>query len=210
MAALPLPPALAIRDEPFTDEDLDDFIDARAAGLPAPAAVGKFIIDDDSKAEWAGRRFRDIDAARDAAIEQANQWSEQIDEWLDAELARLGPRAAVFEEALKRYAINRRTADEKNNKTTSLPSVTVSTRKPTTSTVHIANQEVVEAWARTLDADALRAVAKITIEVQVSKLRKVAEVPKGKTVALYVPTGEAIPGTYVTPPETTASVAVNQ
>lgn len=209
MAALPLPPALAIREEPFSEEELDEAVDALAAGLPVPAAVGKFIIDDDAKAEWAGRHFKAFETQRVAAIDQATEWHDQIGEWLQAELARLDPRIGIFEEALKRYAINRRQADEKNAKTTNLPSVIVRTHRSKTPIVHIGNLDAVTEWARGLTAAELREVAKITVEVQITKLRKVAGVLKGKTVAVYDKTGDVIPGTYVTPPETAASVSVN-
>lgn len=183
-APVPLPAALAVEIEPFTDDELDAAIDAIWAGEvdAIPAKVGNFELTDEGRAEWAMRklveyslRVRDIDARHD-------DWVERIERNRAEEKRRWEARAAVFDKVLERYAVLRRAANEKDA-TIHLPSGTVSTKKPKAPTVHIGNEEAFARWARTnLPPDERDKVLVEVPKVYVSELRKlhvrVQEVPK--------------------------------
>lgn len=219
MAALPLPAHLAVDAEPFDDDDLELWLEndgEEGLGFVTDprvqerlARIGNFVIDDDGRAEWAGRKLADFARRRAACIEQHQAWLEQVQQSMNEELARLDPRIALFDAALVQYGVQARTADE-NRKTISLPSVTIKTSKASKPVVHVANEDTVIAWAdRNLPAEIRDKVVKTTRKVLVLEFRKITGIMRASNGSRAVDreSGEVVPGTYVVEAGTvTASV----
>lgn len=118
----------------------------RADCVEADTGPRRWSIDNDNAAEWAMRQCARAQATIDGHIAQAQEWAAQIDAWLnDVTKAPVATRA-FFEPQLEQYAIERRGADEKNNKTTKLPSGVVKTTSSSPS-VKVADEAKVVAWA---------------------------------------------------------------
>lgn len=218
MSALPLPPELAIDEEPFDDDDLGAYLandgeEGLGMGVQDPhvVRVGSFVIDNDEKAEWAARRWSAIDGDIEQARAQAAAWKARIDADLERKIERLEPRRTFFENVLKAYAIARRAADDRNA-TTSLPSATITTRSSKKPVVHVGNEEAVIAWAlHELPPPVRDKVVKTTRKAMVMELRKVVAVMAGKGKeprVVYGETGEIVPGCWAAPAgEVTATVS---
>lgn len=167
--ALPLPPELAITREPFSVNELDAALAAPAA--PDSERVQHWMITDDDEAEWAARQA--VRFSREITEIKAHhtEWVRQVDQWLAARTEPLRARYRFFAQHLEQYAL--RVREETNGETlrVTLPSGYVqTTRVP--DTVEIADPDAVLAWAKANYQEAV----KVTEEVLVSSLRKVAKV----------------------------------
>lgn len=223
-AAIPLPPELAVDDEPFTLSLLDQFLDAFAevgadAGpddcLAAPVAfvggeLGPWRIADDGLAEWAMRHVAQIDEEAMALTVQAERWWEKIDEWHRAKTRTILARRRFFEAHLERYALDQREATahlgKRQVKTVTLPSGTVSTRQKAAAAV-VVDEAAAIAWARaTLTFEEQQRVVKVAESVRVADLRAVVDVIVTDHGPLVLYGGEQVPGCDVAPGDTTATV----
>lgn len=171
---VPIPAALAVEIEPFTDEELDAAIDAILAGdeQAVPAKVGSFELTDEARAEWAMRKLQEYGIRLAEENRQRDEWVERIEANRREVTGRLEARSRVFVVALERYAVLRRQANEKDA-TISLPSGTVKTTKATKPSVHIGNEEAFARWARTnLPPEERDKVIVDVPKVYISELRK--------------------------------------
>lgn len=186
---IPIPPELAVADEPFDLDTLDLTIAvdrqelADHVVLPSDRgedlqtahaeieAVRRWHVEDDGAAEWAMRHLAAIDRERAAIAEQANLWYERIREWEGAEFDRLSPRAKFFVNRLSEYALRVR-ADDPKRATISLPSGKISTRAAKAPTVEIEDEEAVLKWASgALTDEEYEQVVKVTTKVLISEIR---------------------------------------
>lgn len=202
---------------PSVDAELDEAImlalDPAVEGIDAslPDSVQRWQIDNLDSAEWAMRKLARLEARAVAISRQADVWRAPIDQWEQAEQARIEPAALFFAERLRTYAVARRAEDERANKTLRLPSGTVSTRRATEPKVVLTDEEAVIAWAAaSLPADEYEAVVQTVQTVRISALRKlvkavIADPEDGWTYpVVHVTTGEVVPGVTIEMPATKA------
>lgn len=145
MPDLPLPPALALDDEPLSEETLGHldaaFAIAVAEGVasadlvdwadttpmpggpdPIPEEVRRWEITDDGAAQWAMAHCATIDTELAALSDQRDDWQARIDHWYRQRADVVVRRRTFFQAHLVAYAAARRAADPKAPKTLSLPS----------------------------------------------------------------------------------------
>lgn len=170
-----LPPELALDEEPFDDETLDD-LTARMAEIgvvspfdlpePEPAADGltpaqrgvtlsaadvrvgavqRWRITDDNLAEWAMRKYAQAQHALAELDAKHDAWQAQIVDWHRRAVAGPQRRAAFFEAHLIRYALEQRR--DLDRKTVALPAGKVGTRAHAAK-VDVADETAVLRWAR--------------------------------------------------------------
>lgn len=124
----PIPPALALDDEPFDDAVLDGALeleldeevseDARAA----VAHVVTWYPTDRGAAEWAMRKVVEHQRNLDEITQQAADWQARIDRWHEQMVEKVSARASFFRVALIRYGLEERERDPKGPATIPLPS----------------------------------------------------------------------------------------
>lgn len=151
-----LPADLAVDAPPLSDAELEAFYDewvtlasdagidlAPALALMEDSAPGRWRIEDDSAAEWAGRRLALAQAAVDYQTELATEWKRKIDLWLAQVTGTQRRTVDYMTDRLGDYAVRRREAG--GSPTLSLPSVTVKTsdRKPKAT---VEDDELLAGW----------------------------------------------------------------
>lgn len=124
------------------------------------------------EAEWAMQKLAALEA-REREIElQYASWRERIDDWKKAEAARIAPGIAFFDSRLRTYGLSRRYENEKDQKTTRLPSGEIATRGGGAPKVVVMDEERVIAWAQTtLTGPEYDAVVKTSESVLLTGLR---------------------------------------
>lgn len=144
---LPIPAFLAVDEEPFTDEQLDDLLAWRELGddgdeiPPDHEAAGptRFAITDLPTAEWVARKWREHHDQGEEITAAANEWRARITAWEQQQRRQVDRRAAYFEALAEHYLTALREASrfEKNGqvdyrvKSLALPSARfTSTRSP--------------------------------------------------------------------------------
>lgn len=184
---IPIPHELALEQEPFSEQELDEVLDtgplspeqlAELEGHLAPelVAVHRWQIEDDQAAEWAMRMLAAIDLETSGIREQAALWVERINAWRNEATGRLHQRADFFDAQLRMYAIRVRRADPKRA-TISLPSGKISTRAPKEPKVEIANEEEFVKWAaETLPEEEFEQVVETVEKARILAIRKLVRV----------------------------------
>lgn len=191
--ALPLPPELAIAREPFSIPQLDEALAAPSA--PASERIQHWQITDDDEAEWAARNAVRFSKEMNEIKAHHTEWVRQVDAWLDARLAPLRARYRFFAQHLEQYALRVREESKGETLRVTLPSGYVQTTK-VNDAVDIADPDAVLAWAKVHAPAAI----KVTEEVQVTALRKLAKVVRVPTAVTlgcgdpYTPTPPTILG----------------
>lgn len=222
---VPIPAALAVEIEPFTDEELDAAIDAMLAGDvdAVPAKVGNFELSDEARAEWAMRKVREYRLRLAEIKRQHDDWVARIEQNREEVSGRLEARVRVFDVALERYAILRRVANEKDA-TIALPSGKLKTTRDKQPTVHIGNEEAFARWCRANLPPDVRAKVVVDIpKLYISEFRKlhtrVVEVPKDpddprgpqEMIVQWSPTGDEpwrrVTGAYAEKPKIKPTVS---
>lgn len=178
MQDLPIPPELALDDEPLTDTDLARYFDAlqdaageagvdaeqvagwlaEQPGDQAPNRVARFRIEDDNAAEWAMRKLALAQAEVAQLQAQAQEWADRIQHWF-VQAARPHADTLVYmEERLADYGLRRRQAG--GSATLNLPSGAIKTTSSSRA-VEVADDEAVAAYVREVlhGTDADRAAA---------------------------------------------------
>lgn len=188
-----IPPELTVEVEPFSLEQLDEFLESWSETPPdevtpddEPAGpVATFVRDgivDDDLAEWAMAHVAAIAANAKLLTEQTKARLDRIQRHHDAAAKRLEQRRAFFEAALIAYGQRFRARDPKHNKTLHLPSGTVkSTASQPAVEVEPDRAEELIAWADGRYRDAPETLAEIvqtTRKPMVSALRKVATIQR--------------------------------
>lgn len=122
-------------DPPFTDEDLEAYfyevdtdikLSSEDAGL-SPSPVHAWSVCDTGSAEWAFRRLAHAEALIEDRRAAAKEFKAQIDRWLKSEIARPLRSVTFFTGQLEAYARRRR--EEEGEKTTTVPSGKVTSRR---------------------------------------------------------------------------------
>lgn len=170
---VPIPAHLAVAIEPFTDDELDEAIDAIWRGEEPPAKIGSFEISDEGRAEWAMRKLVGFQGRVNEINRWHDDWAERIENDRQEQLRRVTARVTIFQTVLEQYGKLRRIADPKNNATTYLPSGTIKTTLGTKPTVHIDDDAKFAAWALTnIPEDQRGPVVKLIPKVYVMEFRK--------------------------------------
>ncbi len=222
----PLPPFLAVEEEPLSTTQLAEFagavsVVAAEVHVSIPEAVEHLVtnpefIDDESEAvqrwqisgldtaDWAMRKLAETEQKRRVVIQQAQEWRNRIDAWLTAELSPLEARAAFFEYHLERYALAQREADPKA-KSLRLPSGTVRTTSKGPKVI-VADEEAVIEWAKSSLGDRAASVVRTTERVMVGELKEVVRMVETEDgfYAAVSESGEVVPGVEVEPPSVSA------
>lgn len=164
---LPMPPELAIDEEPFSEADLTDHL-ARPEAETSTLPLARWTIEDDGAAEWALRHLAAAQSSLTEVRDQADIWRSQIDRWEDDQAGRHQGRIAFFVGHLEDFA-RRRRAENPRAKTLRLPSGEVR------STSHkeapkIVDPEALAEWAREHAPD----VVETTYRVPARALKDVA------------------------------------
>lgn len=190
---VPLPPALAVEEEPFTVEELDTALDDVPADSPGAVTARRWLIESTGEAEWAMRRYAETIANARQVVEQATEWKARIEAWTDRVLAPLDRRAQFFGDHLRHYAARERERTNGRTKAVILPSGIVQTRlaKPKAK-VYVANPDAWEKWARAnVDSPLVRAKYEVVAAATTSALAIVEE-EDGSLVVSDAETGEVL------------------
>ncbi len=196
MTADPLPPELALDDEPFPVEQLDT---ALSIGLHPGPVDAPWQITDDGAAEWALRRLAEADAELHALSQRATDWSNRIRDWFEHRAKPLERRADFFRGRLHSYALDRREAGA--GATLSLPSGKVSTL-PGRVRVEVSDPEAFKVWAA-----ANREHQLVRCRYDIAKV-DAAKMLTAKDGLAVDDTGEVVPGVVLVEGEPTAKVSV--
>lgn len=177
LAIVPLPADLVV--EPEWAGEVDRVVDEYAAEGVDPIPEAAHIPTTKAHAEWAMRKLAALLVKQNETAVQAAEWRAQIDEWADAELARVKPHVAYFEDMLERFGIAWR-REHPDEATVRLPSGEIATTQPKTPKVVVMNEAAVIAWAKdAIDEDNGRdAVVKVTESLLTSGLREVVDVQR--------------------------------
>lgn len=188
---LPIPPELAVDVEPIPADLLERWTNyvietASDAGLDpeaiaatlttdeayVPEVIRRFVVDDDSKAEWAMRHVAAVVEDRGRLQSQAEEWSERIAQWFAQRDQPLATREAFFRSHLEQYALAVREASGGKTKSVTLPSGRVATTATGPKIVVESELELLS-WVReNLEPDQVAVVIKTTEKVLVSELRE--------------------------------------
>lgn len=133
------------------------------------------------EAEWCMRRLAALRARDAEVVAQADVWKERVSSWERDERRRLAGGLAFFEERLRVYGLVRRAEDERNNKTTRLPSGRIKTTGPTgppVPKVVVEDEAALLAWCESgaLTDEEHEQVVKIETSVRLSQLREIVAV----------------------------------
>ena len=163
---------------------------------------GSWAVDDASSAEWAMGKVSAASERVRVASAQAEVWMNKISEWLIAETKRDRATIEFMSAHLERYAIEQRRLSDGRTKTINLPSGKITTARPKTESVIVADEKAVLEWGATLD----RAVgdAMTSRKVRLTELRSFVHITEAGVVASL--DGERVPGAKVQELRTTAKV----
>lgn len=189
-----IPPELALDDQPFTLDELDQVLhrqqitgDPREADDVDASEVERWTITDEGSAEWAMAHYAAIQANIKALDEQAEAYVDRITRWHDSAFARLARRRDFFEGRLVAYAAEFRARDPKHNKTLHLPSGQVGSTESRPK-AKVDDEAALIEWARQhLTDEQLAEVVQVTEKAMVSALRKLVTIvrrPRGYQVVL--------------------------
>lgn len=170
---MPIPPELAVPNEPIADHELAMYLDAvhDAAGESSvdlhvaaawladdenaqtvPARVARWRCESDDEAEWALRKLALAEAELSRLREQADEWAARIEQWFRSAAQQHERTAEFMADRLRDYGIRRRAAG--GGATLDLPSGTIKTQQSKPA-VKIADDEKLYAAIEALDGDAL-------------------------------------------------------
>lgn len=226
--APPMPPELAMADEPLEHGAVVHYLDrihmgygptldALAAGETTVADIGQdppevvdavmavhtWQVTDDEVAEWAMRKLAGAEdrVARYEAMAAA--WRARVDEWLD-QVTRADRRtAAWFGGHLLAYMVRERERDA-DRKSIALPSGALSSTKPAKPKVSVVDDELAARWAKAnLAPEVVAAVVKeeTTWKVYAGIGQHVRTVDNGDgTWSAVDADGKPVPGVVVEPP----------
>lgn len=175
------------------DVDIEQEITNHQVMMSGGEVADRFIVDNEDKANWCLRKLARIEAARNAAREQARIEQERIAAWLEAELRRHERSAAWLETNLEQYHRNQLTADPKR-KTIELPAGTLKARKAPDSVEILVDEETFLDWALDERPDFVR----VSRVIDRKALREAA-----------IKDGESIPNVYVQQGQVRYSVEVS-
>jgi hypothetical protein len=192
-------------DQPFTDEELDQHLDAEHQDDTErlDKKVGTWQVDSEKAAEWAMRKLRDAD--REIAHQQAlaDDYHQQIDIWFERVTKKASQSAEFFAAHLVLFQQARLAVDPKAG-SLKLPSgvIKVSDRSKT-ATVKIDDQDVFKEWAKAnLPAEILAEVVVPQPEKVLPSKLKDAVVAKQLDDGGWVvvsEAGEPVPGAVANP-----------
>lgn len=185
----PLPPELAIAEEPFTDDEFE---------RRSERVVG-FQIDSIDVAEWAMAKHAALNAELDVANRRRIGYIERIEAWFARDANRLHANIDFFSMHLKAYMRDRRDADGRT-KSIDFPSGRL-TSHGSQPRVTVTNDDAVVAW---LEQQGLDEAVKVTKKPLVSALTGRVVVRDGR--AVDAKTGEIVPGMGVLPGTVTYDV----
>jgi phage host-nuclease inhibitor protein Gam len=189
-----LPAFVALDEEPFSDDELDGYLTDAVVESPAHG----WQVNSTGEAEWACAHLAETQTEIAKLHIQANEWYENIAEWLVAESKRHRDTAEFFRGRLEDYGHRRRREDPRC-KTITLPSGEVKTRT-------VKDRVVVEDEARLLRwlrENALEAV-RVKESVDIRALRGLASIDGGEAHVQ----GEVLPGATVEPEHVEVTVSV--
>jgi phage host-nuclease inhibitor protein Gam len=171
-------------------------------GHPELQQTQRFIVDDETKAEWALRKLARAEAEleRDRAIALAE--IEKVSAWLDARRNVTQRQIDFFRSLLREFHTNELASDPKR-KTISLPSGTLRARKAAEKWV-VDNEVAFIDWAKVNLPEAVRTreeAAKTEIKklLQISEVAITTEDGQPAFYASLPDTGEIVPGVTVVP-----------
>jgi hypothetical protein len=194
-----LPAFLAVESEPFTDAELDAYLDDQDIPedqrIPYVSKPAAWRIDSMGEAEWAMAHYADHEQAIVDATRQAHEWQERLMEWLESERKRHVDSLTFFAGALEDFA-RRRREDDPKAKTLHLPSGEVKSRSVAARVV-VADETVLLPWLRENAPHAIKEA------VSVSELRRLATVADDRAVV----EGEILPGVEVEPASVSYSIS---
>lgn len=169
----PLPPELAVDEEPLSEPAID--FHAGVGAEEAEPLRPRWDVADDDVAEWALRKLGNAQRAEAQLRTQRDAWTDRISHWFDQASRPHAQRAAFFEGALKDYLRRRREADPKLN-SIPLPSGRVASKAEPAKVV-VAHEATVLDWIEdVLDREQRETV--VRREVKVSELRKLVEIQR--------------------------------
>lgn len=162
----------------------------------------RFIVDDETKAEWALRKLAraEADLERDKAIALAE--IEKVSVWLDARRNITQRQIDFFKSLLREFHTNELASDPKR-KTISLPSGTLRARKAPEKWV-VEDESAFVTWAKDNLPEAVR-IREEAAKSEIKKLLSISSVERltgeGQPAfcATYGDTGEIVPGVIVVP-----------
>lgn len=149
----------------------------------------RFVIDSDSKADWALEKLKDLKAKKQEKEDLANERVAQIGEWLEKETSKIDDKIEYFEGMLTGYAVKLKEADPEL-KTHSLPfgKLRFRSQRPKW---HYDDTKLLES----VEGAGLDDLIKIKKSVSKADLKKIVDIVNG--VAINKDTGEIIEGVTV-------------
>lgn len=193
-----LPPDLSALDGP-PPYDLDHLGDS----LGEPPDLSSW-----EEAEWATRQLARASAEIDATMARYDAQRAKLDHWLEDATRGAASKIAFLQGRLERWAVAQRART--HTATFRFPAATVKTTHRKDPRVAVADEKVVLAWLHeswTEEEVRVHGVISTTEKLRVSALRDHLDID-GVTV-VDPDTGEAVPGVFVEPPATTATVSIN-
>jgi hypothetical protein len=165
-AEVPIPPELAVDDEPFTDEELDTYFAVMDAGPNAELrpdgsadpdmadavevghAVAGWRVEGDDRAEWALRKLAVSREEVSRLEQQAADWRRKIEAWFEQAAAPHRRRALWAIDVLEDYALRLR--EHGGPATLHLPSGTIKTTESKPA-IEVVDDAEVASWLETID-----------------------------------------------------------
>lgn len=218
-----LPPALALDADPIPPDAIETFVDwaierahdtndaaalvsslaeVVSAGTEAdsknlPDEVQRFHVHDLGSAEWAMRKWAELDGQIETVRTQADVWISRIREWQTAELQRLVVEQAFFDQHLTAYMAAVREASkndkgEPRTKSLKLPSGTLKSIGHAAVPL-VEDEAALIAWAReNVEPDEIDEVVRVRTDVMISGLRRFADVKPWHVCILQMGCGHEI------------------
>lgn len=218
-------PAELLAPAPLIANELDEaLLLAGTSEAELPELVRRWEIRSLDEAEWAFQKLAALRGRAKEIAEQASVWFSRTERWEADESRRIEPGLVFFTERLEHYGLQQRALDEKNNKTTRLPSGRIETRGSADPKVVVEDEAAVIGWAKdALDEAEYEQVVKTVLSVRVSHLRDEVTVvkqviepaeddgfldpePLVTYKVVHSATGTVVPGVSIEWPETTATV----
>lgn len=194
-ADVPLPPELALDEEPFDDETLDNALESLASRMAEVpefreriesadniAPVVRWRIESDEDAEWAMRKLALRERRLAEEERKAEDWRSRILAWFERATRRSRRSAEFFRGHLERYALERR--QETGEATLWLPSGAVSTRASTKRKVRVGDDEAFRRWALEHLGSPLVRVAPELVAAEADRRLQPVEVDDGQDLVL--------------------------
>lgn len=218
-----LPAALAMDVEPISPDDLDAFIDwsldhasssvdaaelvaslaeivaagAEADSRAVPETIASFHVHDLGSAEWAMRKWADVNDQMVQVDAQADAWIARIREWKNSETQRLFVERQFFDHHLTAYMAAVREASkndkgEPRTKSLKLPSGTLKSMGHAAVPL-VEDEAALIAWAReNVEPDEIDEVVRVRTDVMISGLRRFADVKPWHVCILQMGCGHEI------------------